>query len=113
MTAILLSSLLAAAPVPEDVKKQEAKFYADVAKAREKAIGYLKQQQKPDGSWDEGTTGVVFDMRGGVTALATLALLEAGVPADAYVNIFASSGPGASPAAFSSRHIPAQQKGEF
>jgi len=30
-----------------------------------------------------------------------------------FPNIFASSGPGASPAAFSSRHIPAQQKGEF
>jgi hypothetical protein len=84
MTALVLSAMLAvASPIPGDVKKAEEQFQKDIAKAREKAIEYLKKQQKEDGSWEGGVLlDFVIQMKGGTTALATLALLEAGVPAN-------------------------------
>ena len=42
----------------------------------DRGIGYLRQSQRADGSWPDTR----HDMRGGDTALATLALLTAGVP---------------------------------
>lgn len=48
-----------------------------VQRAIERGIEYLKRQQQADGSWSE--TG---PMRGGVTALALHALLQAGVKVD-------------------------------
>jgi hypothetical protein len=81
MTAFVLSAMLAVgSPIPEDVKKAEAQFHKDVEKAREKAIDYLKKQQKQDGSWEGGALAAAIDMKGGTTALAALGLLEAGVP---------------------------------
>src|SRR5262249_110445 len=50
--------------------------------AREKAIKYLKDQQKPDGTWEGIIENILSGMEGGVTALVTVSLLEAGVPAD-------------------------------
>lgn len=47
----------------------------NVRDAMEKAINYLKRQQKPDGSWPD-----YAEFRGGATSLVTLALLESGVP---------------------------------
>jgi squalene cyclase len=83
MTALVLSAMLVtAAPVPEEVKKAEAQFQKDIETARAKAIDYLKKQQKPDGTWEGGTLDFLVEMKGGETALAALALLEAGVPAD-------------------------------
>jgi hypothetical protein len=83
MTAFVLSAMLAvAAPVPEDVKKAEAQFQKDIEKARAKAVEYLKKQQKPDGTWEDGPIDFLAGMKGGTTALATLTLLEAGVPAN-------------------------------
>jgi hypothetical protein len=73
MTAAVLAATLllpAQPPAPE----------AQARAAREKAIKYLKEKQK-DGSWDEATH-IIAGMKGGMTALVTLALLEAGVPAD-------------------------------
>lgn len=46
-----------------------------VGSAMEKAITYLKAQQKPNGQWQDYN-----EFKGGVTALVTLALVEAGVP---------------------------------
>lgn len=48
-----------------------------VRKAIDRAIRFLKREQKPDGKWDSYGT-----YAGGVSGLCTLALLEAGVPAD-------------------------------
>ena len=72
--ALVLSVVLVAGPAAELEKK--------AAPAREKAIGYLKKQQKEDGTWDGGVLGFLADMEGGTTALVALALLEAGVPSD-------------------------------
>lgn len=49
----------------------------DVRDAMDRAIRYLKQAQKSDGSWPN-----YHDFDGGVTSLVTLALLESGVPKD-------------------------------
>ena len=49
----------------------------DVRDAMDKAVRYLKSQQKPDGSWPDYN-----EYEAGVTSLVTLALLEAGVPKD-------------------------------
>lgn len=62
-------------------KAADEKFDKAVATARQKATDYLKMQQK-DGNWEKVITGGVSDMGGGITAMAALGLLEAGVPAD-------------------------------
>lgn len=48
-----------------------------VTRSIETAVKWLKKQQKPDGSWQDWHT-----FESGVTSLATLALLEAGVAPD-------------------------------
>ena len=45
--------------------------------AIDRGIAYLKREQSPRGNWGE-----MAGYTGGVTALCTLALLNAGVPAD-------------------------------
>ncbi len=69
------------APVPQEdqaAKELEAK----VAPARTKAVKYLKGTQDKNGTWEGIVLGETAGLKGGVTALATLALLEAGVPAN-------------------------------
>jgi hypothetical protein len=61
-------------------QKPEPKLDEKVETAREKAVDFLKKQQK-DGHWEGGVLNLLADMEGGVTGLAALALLEAGVPA--------------------------------
>jgi squalene cyclase len=78
MTAFVLTAVLAAAPA----QKGDEEFQKEVATAREKAIDFLKKQQNMDGTWEGQILGFLVDMEGGQTALAALALLEAGVPAD-------------------------------
>jgi hypothetical protein len=79
-SAVLLTAVLAAtAPVPQEA---DEKFTTDVAAAREKAVKFLKGQQSPQGNWEGVALNFLADMEGGSTALVTLALLEAGVPAD-------------------------------
>ena len=79
MTAFLLSAMLAVLP---EVREAEAQLQKDVEKARARAIDYLKKQQNPDGTWEGGALDFVVEMKGGTTALVSLALLEAGVPAN-------------------------------
>src|SRR3990172_7780122 len=50
---------------------------AQVLDAIDRGTAYLKREQSPRGNWSE-----MAGYTGGVTALATLALLNAGVPAD-------------------------------
>lgn len=52
----------------------------DVAAARDKAIAFLKAQQK-NGTWEDAAPSLGQN-RGGMTALAALALLESGVKAE-------------------------------
>jgi hypothetical protein len=78
MTAFVLTAVLAAAPA----QKGDDELQAKVAKAREKAIDFLKNQQDRNGTWEGLGIGFLAAMDGGQTALVALALLEAGVPAD-------------------------------
>jgi hypothetical protein len=81
MTSLVITlSLAVAAPVPKD-DKAEREFREKVDAAREKAVAYLKKSQGKDGDWEAGFPALA-GMKGGPTALATLALLEAGVPAN-------------------------------
>jgi Prenyltransferase and squalene oxidase repeat len=80
MIAFIMSVALSiAAPVPKEADEQ---FEKSVNAAREKAIEFLKKQQDKDGSWEGVVLNLLADMEGGTTALATLSLLEAGVPAN-------------------------------
>jgi hypothetical protein len=78
MTAFILSAALSLAGAHQ---KPEPKLDEKVATAREKAIDFLKKKQTKDGHWEGDVLNIVADMEGGFTGLATLALLEAGVPA--------------------------------
>lgn len=82
----LLFALSLAVPVapPDDVKKSNEEFQKTVDAAREKAVKFLKAKQDKDGSWEESASKHIAEFyEGGTTALVTLALLEAGVPANA------------------------------
>jgi hypothetical protein len=80
MTSFLVSlALAAAAPVPKD-DMADREFREKVDFARLKAVKFLREKQDADGSW-ESVSQMLAGMKGGSTALATLALLEAGVPA--------------------------------
>ncbi len=80
MTALLVSlTLVIAAPVPKD-DKLDKEFREKVDFARLKAVRFLREQQQKDGSWDGLTLSQIAGLKGGETGLATLALLEAGVP---------------------------------
>jgi len=50
---------------------------ARVLASIDRAVSYLKRQQKPGGGWDDGVSNP-----GGISSLATLALLEAGIEPD-------------------------------
>jgi RNA polymerase sigma factor (sigma-70 family) len=75
--------LLARAPVKQD-KPPKDPLVEKVKEAQEKAIKYLKEQQKDQGggkwSWENDTLNLL--QPGGVSALALLALLESGVKPD-------------------------------
>jgi hypothetical protein len=70
----------AAGPGAPAVKAEE-ELVDKVRKAIERGVKYLKSQQR-DGNWEGVVLNVLADMEGGVTALATLALLTSGVPPD-------------------------------
>jgi hypothetical protein len=82
MTSLLLTLAVAlAAPVPLDDKAgRELREKVDAARA--KAVKYLKEQQDKEGSWEGVALNQLAGLKGGVTALAALGLLEAGVPAN-------------------------------
>jgi hypothetical protein len=82
MTSLMLTLAVSlAAPVPVDDKAdQELREKVDAARA--KAVKYLKEQQDKEGSWEGVVLGQIAGLKGGVTALAALGLLEAGVPAN-------------------------------
>lgn len=78
MTSLLISVALAvAAPVPKD-DKAEREFREKVDAARDRAVKYLKDNQGPNGNWEGNAVANLGGLQGGSTALAVLALLEAG-----------------------------------
>lgn len=79
MTALFLTAALSVAGADQ---KPEPRFEERVATARAKAIDFLKKKQHKDGHWEEGVLDMLAGMDGGVTGLAALAQLEAGVPAN-------------------------------
>ena len=70
VAAVFLQGALAG-PARAEITAQQ------VRQAIDRGVAYLKREQRKDGSWPEHPT-----LAGGVTALATLALLNSGVPAD-------------------------------
>src|SRR5262245_13849389 len=80
MTALLISLLTVAAPVPND-DKGDREFREKTNAAREKAVKFLKEKQNKDGSWEAGNLEIL-GLKGGPTALAVLSLLDVGLPAD-------------------------------
>jgi len=77
MTSFLLTAVLSFNGVDQ---KSEPTFDEKVATAREKAIDYLKKQKSTNGNWERHLLNTLAGMEGGVTALVTLSLLEAGMP---------------------------------
>ncbi len=75
IVAGFLAALLGSTTLAQGKKEP---LVAQVKNAIDRGVRYLKENQRPDGRWLES-----FESRlGGCTALATLALLNAGVPVD-------------------------------
>ena len=83
MRRILVALLALPLTVPATVRAEEP-LVQKVRKSLDDGIKYLKSAQKDHGagrwSWDDDTLGSL--QKGGPSALAMLALLTAGVPAD-------------------------------
>src|SRR5579862_1916943 len=79
MRLLIVAALLAVPLCSTSVAQgKKEPLVAKVKTAIDRGVRYLKENQRPDGRWLES-----FENRaGGSTALATLALLNAGVPAD-------------------------------
>ncbi|MGD9645986.1 MAG: DUF4159 domain-containing protein [Pirellulales bacterium] len=69
IVALVAGGLACPAPARADVAADQ------VRQSIERAIGYLKREQREDGTWPDWQTNA-----GGMTSLCTLALLNAGVP---------------------------------
>ena len=65
-------------PSPAPAKRQEEELVEKVRKSIEGGKTYLKNIQSPQGNWEGVLLNVVAEMDGGVTGLATLALLVGG-----------------------------------
>ncbi|QJX00971.1 DUF4159 domain-containing protein [Frigoriglobus tundricola] len=61
---------------------QDAELVEKVKNSIDKGVRYLKKTQKRDGDWEGIVLGEIAGLKGGVTALATLALLNAGLKPD-------------------------------
>jgi hypothetical protein len=59
--------------------KAEEELVDRVRKAMDNGVRYLKKQQSPQGNWEGILLDFVVEMKGGSTALVTLALLNCGV----------------------------------
>jgi hypothetical protein len=73
-------------PAPGAKDATDAELVTQVKEAIDKGVGYLKKHQSKGGDWEGLVLGQIAGLKGGVTSLATLALLNAGVrPDDAAV----------------------------
>jgi hypothetical protein len=80
LALLCLLGLGAAAPARAEPKPLNKEEQAKVNRAIDKAIAFLKGAQSKKGCWDQGRFETSCPV--GATAMAALALLEAGVPAD-------------------------------
>ena len=76
--AVHLGGTASAAPVGG----VEEQLVAKVNRAIDRGVQYLRQTHQANSQWEGFWLNALGDMNGGVTALATLALLNCGVPAD-------------------------------
>jgi hypothetical protein len=61
---------------------QDAELVLKVKEAIDKGVKFLKKHQKKDGDWEGIVLGDIVGLKGGVTSLATLALLNSGLKHD-------------------------------
>lgn len=69
-------------PAPGAKNATDAELVTKVKDAIDRGVGYLKKQQSKGGDWEGLVLGQIAGLKGGVTSLATLALLNAGVRPD-------------------------------
>jgi len=80
---LLSGTPIAAQPAGAPPKgAQDAELVEKVKNSIDKGVRYLKKTQKRDGDWEGIVLGEIAGLKGGVTALATLALLNAGLKPD-------------------------------
>jgi hypothetical protein len=73
----------AAQPGPPPPKGgQDAELVQKVKGSIDRGVRYLRDKQSKDGDWEGLVLGQIAGLKGGVTSLATLALLNAGLKAD-------------------------------
>jgi hypothetical protein len=65
-------------PPPPPPAKAEDELVEKVRKAIDQGVTYLKKEQNAKGNWEGIVLNLLADMEGGVTSLATLALLNCG-----------------------------------
>lgn len=72
------------APKPADppLRAVDEELVTQVKKAIDRGVAYLRAKQAKDGSWESLVFGDIAGMKGGSTALATLALLNCGLKPD-------------------------------
>src|SRR5262245_53838899 len=63
-------------------KGAEAELVQKVKDSIDRGVRYLKKHQSKDGDWEGVVLGEIAGLKGGVTSLATLALLNAGLTKD-------------------------------
>jgi len=73
-----INTSYAAPPPPDDEQVAVAK----VNKSIDAGVQYLRLSRKPNDQWESFLLNLAVEMKGGVTALATLALLNSGVRGD-------------------------------
>lgn len=84
--AVLLSPPAAPAQPAGKAPTSDDRLVEEVRTAIERGIAYLKKEQR-NGNWEDLVFGEIAGLKGGVTSLATLALLTSGVkPGDPVVD---------------------------
>ena len=82
LPSLLVLAVGGAAAQPPAQPSAEQKLVADVNRAIDKGVQYLRVNRDRENMWDGYVLDLVADMRGGATGLATLALLNCGLKAD-------------------------------
>lgn len=79
---VLVSGTPTAAQPAPGMGGQDAELVGQVKDSIDRGVRYLKKQQHKEGDWEGIVLGDIVGQKGGVTSLATLALLNAGLKAD-------------------------------
>lgn len=79
LVAVLLV-FLSAMPAPAAPPRPEEELVGQVNRAIDRGVQYLRQNYNANSQWEGFWLNALGDMNGGVSALATLALLNCGVP---------------------------------